>query len=367
MRSPSYHPAWWVPGPHLKTLWGKLFRPRPRVATRVERWDTPDGDFLELHRLDTSGTPATPTGSRAAPRHTSSREMPRLLILHGLEGSARSHYALGLMAEAGRRGWDADLLIWRSCGTEMNRAARFYHSGETTDLDFVVRRLVEQSPGTPLVIAGVSLGGNVLLKWLGERGTDLPPGLRGAAGVSVPFDLARGARHLDRGFARVYQASFVRSLRRKAVAKRARYPALFPDAALGRLRTIYQFDDAVTAPLHGFRDAEDYYARSSSIHYLARVRLPTLLLSAVDDPFLPAGVLDEVRALARDNAALHIEFVREGGHVGFVAGTRPWRPVYYAERRVVDFLSSTLGVRRDSAPLRESTSDTRSANPRPSP
>ena len=158
----------------------------------------------------------------------------------------------------------------------------------------------------------------------------------------MPFDLARGSRHLDRGFSRFYQAHFLRSLRRKALEKSARFPdAIRPEVIL-RPRTLYDFDDLVTAPVHGFRDADDYYARSSSLPYLARVRTPTLLLSARDDPFLPREVLDEVRDIARMNPSLHVEFVERGGHVGFISGLLPWRPFYYAEWRVAEFLASSM-------------------------
>jgi predicted alpha/beta-fold hydrolase len=296
---------------------------------RIARWDTPDGDFLDLHRLDArSGR-------------------PRLLVLHGLEGTPRSHYARGLVAQAHERGWAADVLVFRSCGHEPNRALRFYHSGETSDLDFVVRTLVTCDPDRPLIVAGVSLGGNVLLKWLGERGPDLPPQLRGAAAVSVPYDLARGARYIDCGFSRLYQAHFLRTLRRKALEKLARFPDAYSSDAVARARTLHEFDDAVTAPVHGFHDALDYYTQSSSIHFLSRVRLPTLLLSAADDPFLPCDVLDIVRTIARDNPALVTEFVERGGHAGFIAGRVPWRPLYYAEWRVASFLAECVdGVRR---------------------
>ncbi len=324
MAARVYSPAWWIPGAHLRTLWGKFVRSRPQVSTRVERWTTVDDDFLDLHRL---------TGRAGA---------PRMLILHGLEGSLRSHYAGGLFAEAQRRGWAADLLIFRSCGEEPNRTLRFYHSGETSDLDSVVRRLIGEDPDRPLLLVGVSLGGNVLLKWLGEQGDQLPPQIRGAAAISVPFDLARGSRFLDRGFSRLYQAHFLRSLRRKAISKSERYPRSIRPDVVRRAHTLYAFDDLVTAPVHGFRDADDYYSRSSSLHFLAGVRTPTLLLSAHDDPFLPSEVLEEVSVIARENSALHLEFVERGGHVGFISGSMPWQPFYYAEWRVAEFLQTTL-------------------------
>jgi uncharacterized protein len=317
-------PAWWIRGGHAQTLWGKFFRPRRPLPTRLERWETPDGDFVELHRFD------APAGS------------PRLLFLHGLEGTIRSHYVSGFFAEARRRGWAADLLLFRGCGDEPNRASRFYHSGETTDLAFVLERLETETPDRPILLAGVSLGGNVLLKYLGERELRLSPQIRGAAAVSVPFDLEKGARYISEGFSRIYDRHFLRTLRRKALAKLDRYPDLFNSAELERARSIYEFDDAVTAPVHGFENAHDYYTRSSSLGFLERIRRPTLLLSAVDDPFLPSSVLDEVRAIAKNNRALTVEFPKRGGHVGFIGGRVPWRPIYYAEARVCEFLSHTL-------------------------
>ena len=317
-----YVPAWWVPGRHLRTLWGKFMRRVVDAPTRRIRWDLPDGDFLDLWRVD------APAGR------------PRLVLLHGLEGGQRSHYARGILAEAHRRGWGADLLIFRSCGSEINRTPRFYHSGETTDLAFALERLVAEFPASRFFLAGVSLGGNVLLKYLGEQGSDIPSPVQAAAAVSVPFDLERSSRQIDRGFARVYQASFLRSLRRKATLKHAAFPDRVSVTALERARTLYAFDDAVTAPLHGFTDANDYYTQSSAMRWLARIRLPSLLLSAIDDPFLPAEVLDEVRVIAQANPQLHLEFVERGGHVGFIGGRVPWRPVYYAELRLFDFFES---------------------------
>lgn len=292
----------------------------------MERWDTPDGDFIDVHRLE------GPAGA------------PRLLFLHGLEGTIRSHYVAGFFGEAERRGWAADLMIFRGCGDEPNRASRFYHSGETTDLSFVLDHVIREHPESRVVVAGVSLGGNVLLKFLGERRDHLPTQLRGAAAISVPFDLERGARFISKGFSRVYDRHFLRTLRPKALAKLERYPALFDRSKLESATSIYDFDDAVTAPVHGFLDAHDYYARSSSLSWLSAIQLRTLLLSAIDDPFLPAVVLDEVRDIAGGNPALTLEFTRHGGHVGFVSGPWPWQPFYYAEWRACEFLSATLGA-----------------------
>jgi predicted alpha/beta-fold hydrolase len=317
-----YSPAWWIPGGHLQTLWGKLFRRQMPAPTTLERWETSDGDFLEMYRL------SAPTGA------------PRVLLLHGLEGTVRSHYAQGLLNEAARRGWGADLLIFRSCGSEPNRTRRFYHSGETTDLAFALERISLEHPRSPLAIAGVSLGGNVLLKFLGERGSDLPDQLRAAAAISVPFDLSRSSRRINRGFSRFYQKFFLNSLRRKAQEKAARFPDFAPANKISQLRTLEDFDNLITGPLHGFRDAQDYYERSSSLPRLGQIILPTLLLSAVDDPMLPPEVLEEVRDVARRNQSLQLEFVDKGGHAGFIAGSWPWRPFYYAEYRVGEFLAA---------------------------
>lgn len=293
-------------------------------ATRVERLDTPDGDFLDIHHLDAS--PGAPL----------------LVLLHGLEGGVRSHYIQGLLGEASQRRWRAAVLIFRSCGEELNRARRFYHSGETSDLEFALDHLASRYPESPFVLAGVSLGGNVLLKFLGEQGIVASKRISAAAAISVPYDLSRAARHIDKGFSKVYQRSFIRSLQSKAIAKLERFPDLVPKDRVQSIRTMNDFDDILTAPLHGFRDAEDYYARSSALGWLGRISINTLLLSSADDPFLPSQVLDDVREVAHNNPCLHIEFTQQGGHVGFVEGSNPFQPRYYLEKRVGDFLAEHL-------------------------
>ena len=308
----------------MQTLWGKLFRRAPAQATTIERLDTPDGDFLEIHHL------------------TGPADAPIIVLLHGLEGTIRSQYIQGLLAQATRRGWRAAVIIFRSCGAEMNRARRFYHSGETTDLDLVLSHLSSRFPQAPVVLFGASLGGNVLLKYLGEKAGEVSPRICGAVAVSVPFDLSRSARHIDRGFAKVYQRHFLKSLRRKALAKLQRYPDLFDLERLRTAKTMFDFDDVFTAPVHGFAGAEDYYSRSSSIRWIDTISVNTLLLSAVDDPFLPAQVLEDVKAVAERNPALQLEFTSAGGHVGFVAGRSPLRPAYYLEERAGDFLAQQL-------------------------
>jgi predicted alpha/beta-fold hydrolase len=316
----SYTPPWWCRARHLQTIWAVFRRGRPEGLQR-ERLDTPDGDFIDLDWL-----PGKP-------------DAPVLLIVHGLEGGVDSHYVGGLFRLAAARGWRAALFYFRSCSGELNRLPRFYHSGETGDLDHVIRTLGAREPTLRLGAVGVSIGGNVLMKWLGEQGADAPAALAGAVGISVPFDLGACARTMDQGSQRfLYTPSFMRSLRRKVTAKARMYPDFVDLKAVRRARTFAAYDRAVTAPLHGFADEEDYWRRCSSLPYLARVRRPTLLLSAVDDPFIPASSLPDPRTLP---PAVRAEFVPHGGHVGFVEG-RPWRASSWAERRAVEFLATVL-------------------------
>lgn len=290
----------------------------------MERLDTPDGDFIDLHHYNiTNGAPI-------------------LLVLHGLEGGLRSHYIQAFFDRASERGWQSTLLIFRSCGDEPNRSTRLYHSGETGDIAFAIDHLQKKFPASPILLAGVSLGGNVLLKYLGERAKDVASMVRGAVAVSVPFDLARSSRHIDLGFSKVYQRNFLRSLRSKANIKMATYPHIADATKVAAAQTMFDFDNEFTAPVHGFRDAAHYYSESSSIHWLPTISVKTLLLSAVDDPFLPSEVLDQVKTIAAANPYLTVEFSRHGGHVGFVGGSNPLRPDYYLEKRACDFLAECL-------------------------
>lgn len=332
MSGDMYTPAPWLPGPHGQTLWGRFFRRVPRLKLRHERWETHDADIVDVYRL------------------AGDDDAPHLLLLHGLEGGLHSHYARGMLSEAGRRGWHATLLIFRSCGPELNLLPRFYHSGDTADARMALEWILREEPDRPVVMVGVSLGGNVLLRLLAEEGENPPARLVAAAAISVPFDLARSARHIQRGFARVYQRHFVRSLKRKALAKLKLFETHFNRDAIVRAATLYDFDDSVTAPLHGFADAEDYYTRSSSLPVLDRIRIPTILLSAEDDPFLPPEVLEDVRLAARGSDHLQLEFVPRGGHVGFISGP-PWRQIYWAEARAFEFLAQRIVERREQTTL----------------
>jgi len=293
---------------------------------------TRDGDFVDLDW-------ATP-----APR-----EAPLLLILHGLEGSSRSHYVVGLARQALARGWRVVTLNFRSCSGELNRLPQFYHSGHTDDLDEVVRLLVGRERNLRIGAVGVSLGGNVLLKWLGEREVGVPAELVGAVAISVPFDLEPCARALDRGVCRwVYAANFLGTMRAKVRRKADRDPDLrrlidLPRAI--RARTFAEYDRAVTAPLNGFADARDYWRRASSGPYLSRIRRPTLLVNALDDPIVPREALPNPVLLP---PSVRAEYVPRGGHAGFIEGRWPWHASSWVERRAIDFLAPLVDASRTS-------------------
>lgn len=321
-----FRAPWFARNPHLQTLWGKFVQPERPVDARRETWQTPDGDSVIVIRANSERT-----------------DVPRFVLFHGLEGTERSHYVPSLFRAVAARGWAADMLLWRSCGGTNNQAARFYHSGETEDASWFLHRLAELYPTAPLIACGVSLGGNVLTKLVGDPSLPLPPNLRAAAGVSVPFDLERGSRHISQGASSLYEKWFLRSLRVKALEKASRYPDRFPTpAVIAGIRTLWEFDNLITGPLHGFDGATDYYTRSSAKHFVQTARIPLLLLSAADDPFLPPDVLDEVRERARHNALVQTEFVPNGGHVGFVTGNSPRRARSYLADRIPAFLAQHL-------------------------
>lgn len=313
-----FAPALWLRGRHAQTVFASLFRPGPRLRVRRERWELSDGDFLDVDRME---------GPASA---------PLLVVLHGLEGSSSSQYVRGLLAQARVRGWRGLAMNFRSCSGEPNRLLRSYHSGETGDAGEAIRRARAESPEAPLLCAGCSLGGNVLVKWLGEQGEAAP--VRAAVALSVPFDLALCADALDgpSAMAWVYRTRFLRSLKAKALEKAGRFADRLDAEKVRAARTLREFDEAITGPLHGFAGAEDYYAQSSSGPYVARVRVPLLLLSAEDDPFIPPVCLP--RAAAIGNHFVALETSTRGGHLGFVAG--PLLPWFYAEQRAIEFLAA---------------------------
>jgi uncharacterized protein len=319
---------WWLPGPTGQTLWARLARSRRLIRFAREVLPTPDDDELMLDQVD------GPAGA------------PRVLLLHGLEGSAYSLHTQGLAALVAAAGWSCTVLNFRSCARDpddirrrlANRRPRLYHSGDTDDLDLVVRTLVRRDPAAPLYAIGFSLGGNVLIKYLGEQGGG--GAIRSAATLSVPYDLAAASRYLERPAARLYAYHFLRRLKPKALDLIARFPretAHLDVARIRAARTFTEFDRCVTAPLHGFASAEDYYERASAIRYLPRVATPTLCISADDDPFFPREGVARARQMAAP--AVRFQVTSWGGHTGFVGGRWPWRPHYWAEEMAVAWLS----------------------------
>jgi hypothetical protein len=314
-----FRPAWWLPNGHLQTIWPVLCRRRIRLDTRRERVELPDGDFIDVDWVG--------------------REGPIVIVLHGLQGSAESNYARGLLREVEARGWRGALMHFRGCSGEANRLPRSYHSGETTDVEWFARELRRREPETPLAAVAYSLGGNVLLKWLGESRTANP--LQAAVAVSIPFELGAAADSMEVGLSRIYQWYLVRRLKQAVYAKMANGSFELPltGAELDRLRTFREFDEAVTAPVHGFPSAHDYYKRCSSRQFVDRIETPTLVLHAADDPLMHAGVIPQ---LAERSAHVQFEVSPSGGHVGFVSGAWPWSVRYWLEDRIPDFLEAHI-------------------------
>lgn len=319
MRS-GFEPAWWCRNTHLQTIVPNRLLPRPAVRFRRERVDLPDGDFVDID-------------------WTVSNHGPIVLLLHGLQGSSRSHYAVRLARAFETNGWRAAVVHFRGCSGEPNRLPRSYHSGETADIAHVARLLQQREPSTPLAAVGVSLGGNVLLKWLGETGATSP--LVAGVAISVPFLLARAADRLETGFARLYQWELLYSLT-QALQEKRRHVALPQAMTSGRrFKCLRHFDDVVTAPLHGFRDSAHYYAECSSRQYLRGIRVPALLIQARDDPFMTPDVIPQPHELP---PSVTLELHARGGHVGFLGGRWPWRPRYFLEERVPAFLRNYLSL-----------------------
>ena len=322
---PRFRAARGLGNPHAQTIGGKLLRPQLEVPLHRERIDTPDGDFLDL---DFVGEPGAALDAR-----------PHVVVLHGLEGTATRRYMRTTYRALLDRGLRPVGLNFRGCSGEPNRAVRAYHSGETDDLALVLEVLRERGLG-PLGVLGFSLGGNVTLKWLGEAGDEAREVVRAAAAVSVPFDLGAGADRISSGFmGRIYTGYFMRSLKRKVLAKREVTGEACDLDAVARARTIRDFDDAFTAPVHGFDGAGDYYERASAARFIDGIRVPTLVIHAMDDPFLPP---DRVPVSALEaNPAITALLPERGGHVGFIEGSM-LRPRLWAEAVLADFMADRL-------------------------
>jgi len=323
-----FRPATWLPGGHLQTLFNPLLRKPPSLQRQRVRMTLSDGDYLDL---DWHGS--------------TQQSAPIAILLHGLTGSSASLYILGQQRALAAVGWRSVAVNWRGCSGEPNHTARAYHSGASDDLAEVVEHIHNLNPDQPLFAVGYSLGGNVLLKYLGERGVDSP--LHAAVAVSVPFRLDQCADRLQVGFSRVYQSRFMRDMLAYVANKKrlfqhqgldAEYARLDVLGSLDGMDSFWDFDGRITAPLHGFASAQDYYRRCSSRYFLGDIRLPTLIIQAQNDPFVYPHSLPESNELS---ASTEFELHQRGGHVGFVEGL-PWRPGYYLERRIPQWLAVQL-------------------------
>lgn len=321
----EFRPAWWLPGPHLQSIWGALVRGYTPLEFHREALPTPDGDELMLDHVE------------------SGPGNPRVLLLHGFEGSSHSSYVQGFAALAAQKRWNVTAMNFRHCARNLssphltlpNKLPRLYHSGDSPDVAHVVRTLAERDPQAPLFAAGASLGGSILLKYLGEAGDQCP--VRAAMVISVPYDLAAGEANLNNRMGRLYLESFLRTLRPKVSGLLQRHPELARTIDYDKLNASRRFldmDRALTAPLHGYDTVEEYYARCSALGYLSRIHVPVLSLSAEDDPFVAPGVVHRVRREAP--STMRVLSTSQGGHVGFVSGT-PWKPVYWMESLFVDW------------------------------
>lgn len=312
----QYSPPRWLPGGNLQTIYPALFISKPEVNFRRERWETSDQDFIDVDFVD--GQPG----------------QPMVVLFHGLEGSSDSHYSRSIMAAVAARGWSGVIPHFRGCSGELNLAPRFYHSGDSGELDWILRRLqthFQVIGATKFYATGVSLGGNALLRWLGES-QHQAEFVDAACSISAPLDLAGGGVTLSKGFNRLYTQSFLRTLKPKCLLKLQQFPGLFDRDALLSARDLYTFDNIVTAPLHGYANTEDYWNRASAKHILHDITVPTLVLNARNDPFLPERYLPQSAA-----NAVQLEYPQHGGHVGFAVGAPPgsldWLP-----SRILHFL-----------------------------
>lgn len=324
----TFKPAWWLKNPHLQTLYPALFRKISAPPLRRERLMTSDNDFLDI---DWCGA---------------DNEKPLVILLHGLTGSSQSVYIKGFQQLLLKQDCRSVALNFRGCSGESNHTARCYHSGETDDLHFLYQTLREREPNTKMAALGFSLGGNVLLKWLGEQGENVS--LFAAVAVCVPLVLSECATKLDSGFSRFYRANLLRELKRYIADKHAHLEknATHHEARklknlgdLSKIKSFWEYDERVVAKLHGFKNAQDYYRRSSSRQFLKKITISTLLIHALDDPFMTENVIPKPNELSK---FVQLEMTEQGGHVGFVAGQNPFKPVYWLEQRISNFLMARL-------------------------
>lgn len=315
MATADFKPAWWLRSPHLQTLWPVLFKKRHKLDLIVEQVELDDGDFIDL------------CWSKKSAAKT-------VLVLHGLEGSIESHYINGILYQLEQSGYRPVLMHFRGCSGRVNRLARAYHSGETGDIAYIVEHINNVTGEYPLAAVGYSLGGNVLLKWLGETADANP--LTKAVAVSVPFRLHDAAKRLETGVSKIYRDHLLASLRKTYIDKFQTMESPL-DVDVASLKSFWDYDDKVTAPLHGFSGAQEYYDKCSSRQFLKDIRVPVRIIHALDDPFMFCETAPDISEL---NNNIDYLLERGGGHVGFVSGLFPFRPVYWCEDRVLEFIQS---------------------------
>lgn len=326
----TFKPAWWLNNAHLQTLYPALMRKTSSPpGLRRERLITPDNDFIDV---DWCGAGI----------------QPLIILLHGLTGSSQSGYIKGLQRTLLTQGFRSVALNFRGCSGEYNHSARCYHSGETEDIHFLYQTLRQREPDTPFAAVGFSLGGNVLLKWMGEQGSKLT--LFAAVAVSVPLVLSTCATKLDKGFSKMYRGNLLRELKHYVRAKQRHLEKVgkLIEASkieqlgdLSRIKSFWQYDDRVVARLHGFKNVQDYYQRSSSRQFLKSITIPTLVVQAIDDPFMTQEVLPDLNELS---SSIYLEITQGGGHVGFIAGDMPFKPEYWLEQRIPEFLNQQMMI-----------------------
>ncbi len=326
----TFKPAWWLNNAHLQTLYPALMRKTSSPpGLRRERLITPDNDFIDV---DWCGAGI----------------QPLIILLHGLTGSSQSGYIKGLQRTLLTQGFRSVALNFRGCSGEYNHSARCYHSGETEDIHFLYQTLRQREPDTPFAAVGFSLGGNVLLKWMGEQGSKLT--LFAAVAVSVPLVLSICATKLDKGFSKMYRGNLLRELKHYVWAKQRHLEKVgkLIEASkieqlgdLSRIKSFWQYDDRVVARLHGFKNVQDYYQRSSSRQFLKSITIPTLVVQAIDDPFMTQEVLPDLNELS---SSIYLEITQGGGHVGFIAGDMPFKPEYWLEQRIPEFLNQQMMI-----------------------
>ena len=318
----SFNPAWWLKNPHLQTIAAKFFRRHHSLDTITETLDLPDGDFVDLAWTEK----VSPNCSR-----------PIVAVLHGLEGSKNSHYARGMLSAIKAQGWIGVLMHFRGCSGRPNRMAHSYHSGQTCDVDYFSQYLASHYPKAKKAIIGFSLGGNVLAKYLAEQKQNI---FQAAGIICAPLDLSSCCERIDQGFSRVYQKYLVDMLKASTIEKiEANLLTTVDINHLDNVRSIRDFDQMVTAPVNGFRDANDYYQQASGRDSLDKITTPTLIIHASDDPFLCHKNITAISTLPKQ---MTFEVSARGGHVGFITGKNPFKPQYWLEQRIPDFFTRYL-------------------------